>query len=185
MSAKACNDTKQYVNQYYDVIDLPETIDREPTITCNVSCISMITGENVNDVLKHFIDKYTAKSKKFQWQELLIEYLEKNGYLCKPVLKRAAWPSARNISDDEISSIIDELKFGNIIFYHKYGHYQLLVGYEIEDKKNKIEFIFNDPAGDRKLNIKERLRDSGHLVRYPYKMIKDEKIYGMCYSVKI
>lgn len=169
------NDTKQYVNQYYDVYDLPETKSYEPGRTCNVSCVAMITGEDVNDVLKWFIGKY-GWNDKFQWEENLIAYLVDKGYTCEP-LTEAAYPKPRVPSSRDMNAMKAALDEGKIVLYHKTGHYQLLVGYDDSG------YMFNDPAGDRQLKQSDRARESGHMVHYPTSMVMSETIYGRCWAI--
>jgi len=182
---KINNDTVKYYNQYHDIIDIPETPKSEPKRTCNVTCVAMITGEDPNDVLDYFLNKYGLQTDKFQWQELLIYYLERAGHNNKAVLNKAAYPQARHIGDDELKQMMVEIRQGRVIFYHKKGHYQIMTGFEIDEMGNMINFIFNDPAGDRKIRHANRTRESGHSVSYSYEMVKAEKIYGMCYSIEI
>lgn len=182
---KINNNTEAYYNQYFDVKDLPETSDYEPGTTCNITCIAMITGEDPNDVLNWFIIKYQGDQQKHKWQELLIDYLEISGFQCEPILDKAAYPKARSITDNELKKCMNEISQGNIIFFHKDGHYELMTGFEIDNQGNMINFIFNDPAGNRKIRVADRSRDSGHGVYYSKEMIQREKIYGMCYSINI
>lgn len=179
------NDTPRYVNQYYDVEDIPETPKKEPYRTCNVSCVAMVVDEDVNNVLKHFIKKYGIKTDKFQWQKLLIEYIEDRGFECKKILDKPAYPDARYPSDAELQKMVREIKHGRIIFYHLFGHYQLMTGFSLDEEENELFFVFNDPAGDRRLKISDRQRESGHEVIYPVEFVKSEKLYGQCWSVKI
>jgi len=172
------NQTKAYWNQYFDITDLPETRKNEKFRTCNVCCVAMITGGHPDDVLGYMLLKYGINNK-FQWEENLIKYLREKGYKCKKVTF-LAWPRARKIWDSELKKMRAEIDKGNIIFYHKKGHYQLMIGYDNDDI-----FIFNDPAGDRNKSRKLRKRLSGYNVRYFYNKIKAEKIYGRCWSVEI
>lgn len=185
------NDTKCYYNQYFDIIDVPETPEKEPLRTCNITCIAMITGENPNIVLDYFFKKYGfeigVKSPHFQWQELLTDYLEMKGFKNRKIIedKEIAYPKARYIFDKELQRCMNEIKNGKVILYHKDGHYQIMTGFEIDNTGQTIDFIFNDPAGNRIVPKVERERESGHSVHYPYSMIKSEKIYGNLYAVEI
>lgn len=178
---KIINHTVSYYNQYYDVSDLPETIKDERTRTCNITCIAMITGEKPDDVLANMFNIH-GRNDKFQWEENLILYLKEYGFSCEPVTK-LAYPSARSVTDDELKKMRDEIIDGRIIFYHKLGHYQIMVGFENID--NNITYIFNDPAGDRRLAKDSRDKMSGFEVGYSSRMVKIEKIYGRCWSVVI
>lgn len=177
---KTNNDTAQYVNQYFDVKDVPEMPGPENIRTCNISCVAMITGDDVNDILQYMMKKY-GYTKKYQWEENLITYLEAKGFVCRPV-SITRWPLPGKIKDDEIKTIMAEIRQGKVIFYHKSGHYQLVTGYKIYND-NSVDFILNDPAGDRKLKVSKRKRESGHKVLYPLSMIKSERLYGKCWSV--
>lgn len=177
------NDTKKYWNQYYDVKDVLETPQYEPFRTCNITCVAMITGEDPNDVLKKMWDKYGVNDQ-FQWEEHLISYLEEKGLDCKEITSPVAWPEARVIREDELVDIVLAIEEGKIIFYHKEGHYQLLIGYEI-DNNGQMWYFFNDPAGDRTRSIKNRGRLSGHKVKYSKEFIMSEKIYGRCWAISI
>lgn len=181
------NDTKAYWNQYKDVKDIQKTPEEEPLRTCNVTSVAMIVNENPNDVLWYFINKYGyeigVRSPHFQWQELLVRYIQVAGYEVKNnLITPQAYPDARNIKLEELKRMREEIDNGNIILYHKCGHYQVLVGYEIHIDGN-IDYVFNDPAGDRRLPYKKRKRESGHLVRYLETMIISEPIYGLCYTI--
>jgi len=171
------NDTPRYVNQYYDVTDLPETAKDERKRTCNVSCVAMITDQDVNEVLQDFFERY-GKGDEFQYEENLVKYLEENGYDCNRITK-PAWPRARVPMKSELEEMKLYLDKGAVILYHKDGHYQIMIGYESGG------YIFNDPAGDRKQAQKDRSRESGHCVLYPASMIESERIYGSCYGVII
>lgn len=175
------NDTKRYWNQYKDVTDIFSTKKDERTRTCNITCVSMITGDHPDAILHEFWEKY-GQNDKFQWESLLIKYLEDNGYPCKKMTEHA-YPKARQIRDHELIDMMGELVKGKVIFYHKKGHYQLMVGYRIIDQVP--EYIFNDPAGDRTKMRWQRKKGSGHLVTYSHQKVKREKIYGSCYSVTI
>ena len=175
------NDTQKYWNQYHDIIDIPETWQDDRTRTCNICCIAMITGKNPNDILREMLDKYGINDQ-FQWEENLIGYLESSGYECFPITE-LAYPKPRyiTIADfDKMCAIIDS---GQIILYHKYGHYQLFIGYE--DNEFSRCYIFNDPAGDRTLPLAMRTKNSGHCVRYSETFVLEEKIFGRCWVVKI
>lgn len=176
------NNTKHFVNQYFDVKDVLEMKGHERVRTCNVSSAAMITNENVNVVLRNFLNRF-GFNRKYQWESNLIKYLEKKGHNCKSITK-LSWPIARKITDEEIKKMMNELKYGNVIFYHKKGHYYLIVGYHVNEN-NDLFFIANDPAGDRKLPLNLRERESGKNVYYPVSMIREEKIYGRNWSVKI
>lgn len=178
------NDTVKYWNQYHDVKDLPETAKDERSRTCNITCVAMITGEHPDKVLKKFFDKYGINDK-FMWQELLVDYLIEAGFKCDDyIIKPQAYPDARHIKISELKAMRAEIDDGKIIFYHKCGHYQLMVGYSIDNEGN-IDYIFNDPAGNRTKSLKYRSRKSGYLVGYPERMVLAEPIYGKCYSVTI
>jgi hypothetical protein len=173
------NDTKKYFNQYFDVKDLPETKKNEKHRTCNVTCVAMITGIHPDIILKDMMKIY-GRNDKYMWEEHLLKYLKSKGFKSKPITK-LAWPRARHITDKELEKMRDEIKKGRIIFYHKKGHYQLMVGYGNEG----TYYIFNDPAGDRTIPIKKRRKKSGHNVKYTDVMISREMIYGRCWSIKI
>lgn len=175
------NDTEKYWNQYFDVTDIFSTKKDERTRTCNITCVAMITGEHPDIILQKFWEKY-GQNDKFQWESLLIKYLENRGHKCREITKHA-YPKARKITDHELTDLIGELINGRVILYHKKGHYQLMVGYRMIDQVP--EFIFNDPAGDRKKMKWQRKKESGHLVPYSYGKVKREKIYGSCWSVEI
>lgn len=170
------NDTIHYVNQYHDVRDLPETPQVEGTRTCNVSCVAMITGEDVNSVL----EKIGLAGDRFQWEETLVAYLRKAGRVCAAVGK-PAYPNKRQPDDADLKAYRDAIDTGAVVLYHKYGHYQLLVGYEYTG--SAYTYIFNDPAGDRRQPQYKRIRDSGHLVPYSEDMVKAEHLYGQCWAV--
>ena len=176
------NDTPRYINQYYKIKDNLKMPGNEAVRTCNISCVSMITDEEPNGVLQWFFDKY-GYCKKFQWEENLISYLKMKGHKCKSITA-LSYPKPRHITDDEIKKMMRHLRYGNVIFYHKKGHYYLIIGYVIDDNES-LSFICNDPAGDRKLSKRDRLEDSGHTVIYPVDMIKAEKIYGRNWSVEL
>lgn len=180
---KINNDTRVYWNQYFDVMDLPETSKDERKRTCNVSCVAMITGESPNSVLKNMIKIYGEDNDKYQWEELLIEYLQDAGFDCKPLTK-TAWPRPREILDEELKAMMLEIRNGGVIFYHKYGHYQIMTGFRQIGPLN-LGFYFNDPAGDRKKPYYKRDRVSGHNVLYPYEMVKHEPIFGKCWGVRL
>ena len=171
------NDTKKYFNQYHDVIDLPETPKYEPGRTCNITCIAMIRGKDPNKILQKFFKMYGVNNK-FQWEGNLIKYLKDVGHECRAVTG-LAWPIPRKVRKKELERMKKEIDEGKIIFYHKRGHYQLMVGYYSKG------FIFNDPAGDRRLLLKDRSRESGHLVTYSYKKVRSERIFGRCWAVTI
>lgn len=177
------NDTKLYWNQYFDVTDLPGTIKDERKRTCNITSVAMILGKHPDRVLNGMFDKYGVNDK-FMWERHLINYLIDNGFECTEITKHA-YPEARKITDDELINMMNNIKDGRIIFYHKKGHYQLMVGYRIREDAKLPEYIFNDPAGDRNKMLWRRKQNSGHLVTYSHKKIKREKIYGSCYSVRI
>jgi len=172
------NYTKKYWNQYFDVTDDPKTKKNEKYRTCGVTCVSMITGEHPDEVLQNIFIQH-GKNDKFQWEENLIAYLVKKGYHCKEITK-LAYPKPRKVTRKELQSMRDEIDKGNIIFYHKSGHYQLMVGYEGDDT-----FIFNDPAGNRIMRVKYRNRKSGYKVQYSEARVLSEKIYGRCWSIEI
>ena len=172
------NDTPSYFNQYFDVSDLPETLSNEKYNTCNVSCLGMITQLHPDVILNYMFNKYGVNDK-YQWEENIIQYLTDNGYTTKPVTA-LAWPYERKITDEELEVIRAEIDKGNVILYHKSGHYQLLIGYM--DKNN---YVFNDPAGNRRLPLTERESESGHKVVYSVSMLKSEPLYGRCWSVNL
>lgn len=172
------NQTEKYWNQYYDVTDISITPWNDKLVTCNACCGGMISGKHPDIVLKELLALYGI-NKKFQWEEHLLKYLKSSEFKCKKITFPVAWPVARKIFDRELKKMRDEIDKGNIIFYHKKGHYQIMVGYQDDN------FIFNDPAGDRKISKKLRERKSGKNVVYPYSMVKSEKIYGRCWSIEI
>jgi len=176
---KVLNNTRSYFNQYYDVTDLPKTVKNEKNRTCNVTCLAMITGQHPDDVLQHMFQKYGVNDQ-FQWESHLVDYLNERYYECKKLTKHA-YPKARKITNDELEMIMGELIKGKVILYHKKGHYQLMIGYHI--REGKVEFIFNDPAGDRTKMRWNRTKESGFQVVYTHAKVKREKIYGSCWSV--
>lgn len=171
----------KYYNQYYDVTDIPETKKDERLRTCNVTCVAMIVGKHPDIVLKEIWDEYGINDK-FQWEGTLISYLEKRGFNCFPITE-LAWPKSRHVTKSELQMMCRNLENGHIILYHKEGHYQLLVDYELDDH-SEVQYIFNDPAGNRLLPISSRKRESGHEVRYSEAFVLSEKIYGRCWAVK-
>jgi len=175
------NDTPIYFNQYFDVTDLPDTLSNEKYNTCNVSCLGMITNLHPDVILNYMFNKY-GKNNKYQWEENIVQYLTDNGYIVNPVTAMA-WPYERKITDEELTVIRNEIDKGNVILYHKSGHYQLLIGYVKND--NKIDYVFNDPAGDRKLPREQRESESGHKVVYSYGRIKSEPLYGRSWAVNL
>lgn len=175
------NDTLVYWSQYHDVTDLPETLKDERTRTCNITCVAMILGVHPDDVLTNMIRRYGLNDK-FQWESNLINYLKEYGCVCKEITKHA-YPKPRRVTEVELTNMMLEIDKGKIIFYHKAGHYQIMVGYRI--KKSIPEFIFNDPAGNRNLLLYKRRKSSGHLITYSRKKVMREKIYGSCWSVEI
>lgn len=176
------NDTKMYYNQYFDVTDIIKTPKNEKGRTCNITCVAMITGSHPDKVLQDMFKKY-GMNDHFQWESHLVDYLNEHGHKCKEVTTHA-YPNARKITNDELEKIMGELIKGRVILYHKKGHYQLMVGYRI-DTYHGPEYIFNDPAGDRTKFVRNRKKESGHLVTYTQKKVKREKIYGSCWSVEI
>mgnify|MGYP001546421035 CR=1 FL=1 len=184
---KVVNDTPTYINQYFDVTDLPETVWDEKPNTCNVSCVGMICFLSPDIVLHDMYRKYRYNTQfqntQFQWEEHLISYLQECGHICEPVTK-SAWPNARFIKNSELKKMRKEIDKGKVIFYHKHGHYQLMVGY-IKHNNGRYTYIFNDPAGDRRVQYNYRSRESGHLVGYDSYMVKNEPIYCRCWSVTL
>lgn len=178
---KVLNNTKKYWCQYTDVTDIKSTPRDERERTCGVTSISMVTGEHPDGVLQTVRLNY-GKGDRFQWESHLIDYLDRRHFNCLELTDHA-YPKPRKITNDELEVMMGELIKGRIIFYHKKGHYQLMIGYQI--RKGKVEFIFNDPAGDRKLLRYLRKKNSGHRVIYSYAKVKREKIYGSCWSVVI
>jgi hypothetical protein len=172
------NHTKKYWNQYHDVTDIPKTKKNEKDRTCGITSAAMITGEHPDVVLKYMLDKH-GKNDKFQWEENLIAYLVEKGFPCNEITK-IAYPKPRRVTKTELQRMRDEIDKGNIIFYHKSGHYQLMIGYEGEDT-----FIFNDPAGNRIVGKRFRSRKSGFKIMYSQARVLSEKIFGRCWSVKI
>lgn len=177
------NDPEKCWNQYFDVTNIKSTPPDEKKRTCNICCVAMITGEHPDIVLKYFFDKYGSDSDRFQWQGELIGYIKRKGFKTSELFDEGI-ENPRFPTEKELKIMRKSIKKGNIIFYHKAGHYQLMVGYLIHNK-NRIDYIFYDPAGDRKLYRFRRSRESGCRVVYPDSMIKSEKIYGMCYEVQI
>lgn len=175
------NDTKMYWNQYYDVTDIIKTPKNEKGRTCNITCVAMIVGYHPDRVLQDMFARH-GMNDQFQWESNLTHYLEEHGHKCTEITKHA-YPKARKITNDEIEKILGELQKGKVILYHKKGHYQLMVGYRMVGQVP--EFIFNDPAGDRTKFVRNRAKESGHLVTYSNKKVKREKIYGSCWSVEI
>jgi len=170
------NNTAHYVNQYHDVLDRPETPNvKEQERTCNICCVAMITGEDVNDIFQWFVDKY-GWNDKFQTEEYIIPYLNVRGFKAE-ALTVNTWPKSWKPTQAEIDKMIDAIDRGCWVLYHKFGHYQLMVGHDGDD------LIFNDPAGDRRLPVNERARESGHLVAYPRSMIMNEPRFGRCWAV--
>lgn len=177
---KVLHDTRLYWNQYHDVTDIRKTPRDERERTCGVTSVSMITGEHPDTVLNEMIHTY-GWNDKFQWEELLIGYLRNSGFKCVRVAG-PAYPKPRKVTDLELDNMVLEMMGGKVIFYHKKGHYQVMVGCLTDGDKHH-KFIFNDPAGDRtKLRI-NRAKESGHNVEYPLSKVKREKIYGSCWSV--
>lgn len=174
------NDTRCYHNQYFTVTDLKETKMNEKLNTCNVCSVGMIVEQHP-DVILHYMYKTYGMNQKFMWESNLIKYLEDCGHECKQI--GVGWKK-RKVKDSELEIMRNAISDGKIVFYHKHGHYYLMVGFE-DLGNGKYNYIFNDSAGDRKIARRKRNEESGHLVVYPEKMVKKEKIYGSCWIVTI
>lgn len=172
------NDTKKYWDQYRDVTDIPETPQNDKLRTCGVSCAGMFTAVHPDVILQEMFEKYGINDK-FKWEKHLIEYLKTNGHTCNPIMKNIH--PKRYITEKELAKMRAEIDKGNVIFYHKAGHYQIMVGY----LNNGACYVFNDPAGDRTIGRSKRRKKSGHNVIYPREFIVLEKIKGRCWSVTV
>jgi len=180
---KKINQTKKYYNQYFDIDDIPKTAQNEKEITCNITSVSMITGENPNMVLCKFLKRY-GQNKKFQWEENLISYLKENGFACYPVTE-LAWPKSKVITENDLEKMRSAIDKGKIIYYHEAGHYSLMIGYE-KDENGEILYIFNDPAGDRKIRYSgKRTLESGLNVRYKKSFLEFRPLFGRCWAVTV
>jgi len=157
------NGAARYVNQLKE-------INPNGTSSCGPATVSMITGEDPNKVAKA-LGNSTCDEK-------LIKYLKDKGYQTNKIVdggsEKTRW--SFKPSDKDFGKMRSELDKGKTILYHfagddgkSNGHYALLKGYD----KNTNEYIFNDPAGDRKLNY---FNDKGEDVRYTIDQMKEAGI---------
>jgi len=152
------NRTGEYVNQ-------KDQIDPFGMESCGPASVSIITGVNpqkVADYIKNNPEyiKIAGKHKPRHVDLNLVSYLRDKKFTADMIVDGGTSDSnwTFTLSDKQIEKLKGELNKGNVVLYHfanydkkvrggKYaGHYAVMKGY---DKKTD-EFIFHDPAGDRK-----------------------------------
>ncbi len=167
------NTSKKYVYQDEDVKNYGRG-------ACNVSSISMITGEDPNKIDKELSRKKLGRGH----EQSIYGHLHKEGYKSKIL----ASGYDRKPGEKDFKAMRSELKKGKLILYHMAGrnkkvagHYLVLKGYRRRED-GEYDYIFHDPAGNKKKGY-WRGREDGENVTYSRKDLERWKIRGTVRSV--